>query len=249
MTEEEICQIKEDVDDTNELLIIDNVLDLKNLKAHDIMCPRADIIGFETSSPSKDVLSVLKANAHTAYPVYEESLDDILGIVRAKDVYISLLNSKKLDMSSIMEDCFFVSPAMPVLDLLLKMRSDDIDTALVVDEFGGVDGLISIKDIIEEIVGEIKGVSNKTPDASIKKHKNGTITVDARMLLDDFEEEVGVTLTEDEDIDTIGGVIFDEIGRIPVKGELITLENGALCEIIEANPRTVKTVKLRDLNI
>jgi magnesium and cobalt transporter len=249
MTENEIDQIREDTEDSSELLIIDNVLDLKNLKAMDIMCPRADIIGIEKSESAKSILETMKKCHHAVYPVYNKSLDEVLGVVKANDVFLSMLDSKKIKIGSIMQKCLFVSPAMPVLDLLLKMRLDNINTALVVDEFGGVDGLVSIKDIVEEIVGEIKGVSGGSPEGSMRRHKDGMITLDARMPLEDFEKETGVSLTDDDDIDTVGGVIFDEIGRIPVKGELITLESGVECKIIEANPRTIKTIKIQKIDI
>ncbi|MCT4574962.1 MAG: CBS domain-containing protein [Alphaproteobacteria bacterium] len=242
--------IKEEVDSSvnqNELLIIDNVLDLKNLKAIDIMIPRADIVGIDKNESHRKVLEKVKRNPHFIYPVYKDSLDEILGMVRLNELLIHMIHTKKLKITDVMIDCVFISPAMPVLDLLLKMRTENIKTALVVDEFGGIDGLISAADIMEEIVGEIKGVSNQDVMQGINRHKNGTITLDARIELEDLQKEIGIILTDDDDIDTVGGVIVDEIGRIPVKGELISLNSGVVFEILEANPRTIKTVKIKEI--
>ncbi len=248
MTEKKIEQLKEEAEDSSEMLIIDNVLDLKNLKAMDIMTPRADIVGIEQSETYKNILDIIKNTCHNVYPVYHNSLDEVIGIAKEKDIFPGMLEFKKFKISDVMQKCLFVSPAMPVLDLLLKMRQDNIETALVVDEFGGVDGLVSINDVLEEIVGEIKGVSSDKLETETVNHKDGSITVDARLPLEDFEEETDIVLSKDEDIDTVGGAIFDEIGRIPVKGELIKLEEADVaCEIIEANPRTIKTVKIHKI--
>jgi len=248
MRKEDEDQTKVELESTSELLIIDNILDLKDLKAMDIMMPRADIIALQEKDTTKNILDIIKNNPYNIYPVYNKSLDEVIGVVRANRVFLQMLDSKRARLTDILEKCLFVSPSISVLDLFLKMKKESMTIAIVVDEFGGVDGLVSITDIIEEIVGEIKGVSKESVSFDIKANKIGDVTVDARTPLDDFEEQTNISLTKEEDIDTIGGVIFDEIGRIPVKGEIITLENGIEIEVIEANPRTIKTVKIHKID-
>jgi magnesium and cobalt transporter len=233
----------------DERLLIGNVLSLRDLNAADVMVPRAEIVAFEADAPLEDLIALMTREAHSRVPVYRETLDEVLGLVHIKDVLARAGDKDSFDLSQIIRKVLFVSPTMRVLDLLLQMRLARVHMALVVDEYGGVDGLVTIEDLVEEIVGDIQD-EHDAEDVGMIARPDGTILADARTELDAFEAEVGRVLTEEErseDIDTLGGLIFTLVNRVPGRGEIIRHGSGIEFEIIDADPRRIKRVRLRNL--
>ncbi|HSR56162.1 MAG TPA: hemolysin family protein, partial [Alphaproteobacteria bacterium] len=235
----------------DERLLIGNVLNLRDLNAADVMIPRADIVAIDANVSLDELVSLMTEVAHSRLPVYQGTLDDVLGLVHIKDVLARTGSEEPFDLHEIVRKVLFVSPTMRVLDLLLQMRLARVHMALVVDEYGGVDGLVTIEDLVEEIVGDIQD-EHDAEDVGMISRPDGTIIADARTELEDFEGEVGPILTEDEragDIDTLGGLIFTLVERVPGRGEIIRHGSGTEFEIIDADPRRIKRVRVRNLPV
>ena len=235
---------------THERVMLANILHLRHLTAYDVMVPRADIRAVHVDSSLDDLIEVMSKGGHSRLPVYRDSLDDVVGLVHIKDVLAQAKNKRVFTLSRITREVLFVAPSMPVLDLLLEMRLSRVHMALVVDEFGGIDGLITIEDLVEEIVGEIEDEHDVAEGPKLVARPDGSLVADARTEITEFEERVGATLTEDErqeDIDTLGGLVFYLAGRVPGRGELIVHESGLSFEIMEADPRRVKRLRIRNL--
>ncbi|MBX7146604.1 MAG: hemolysin family protein [Alphaproteobacteria bacterium] len=228
-----------------------NILKLRKLTAYDIMIPRADIVGIPVDIEFEDLVKFFSQEGHSRIPIYKENLDDIIGVVHIRDILPYFSSDTKINLETIKRDVLFIAPSMPVLDLLLEMRLSRIHMALVVDEFGGIDGLITIEDVVEEIVGEIEDEHDIPQGPKFIEKHDGTIIADARVLVEDFENYAGSILTEEErqqDIDTLGGLVFSLIGRIPTRGELITHSSGIAFEIIEADPRRIKRLRISNVS-
>jgi CBS domain containing-hemolysin-like protein len=235
---------------THERVMLANILHLRHLTAYDVMVPRADIRAVHVESSLDDLIGVMSKGGHSRLPVYRESLDDVVGLVHIKDVLAHAGNKRAFRLSRITREVLFVAPSMPVLDLLLEMRLSRVHMALVVDEFGGIDGLITIEDLVEEIVGEIEDEHDVHEGPKLVARPDGSLVADARTEIAEFEERVGSVLTDDErdeDIDTLGGLIFYLAGRVPGRGELIVHDSGLSFEIMEADPRRVKRLRIRNL--
>ena len=235
--------------DADERLLIANVLNLRDVDAADVMVPRAEIVAIEISSPPEELISLMTKEAHSRVPVYRETLDDVVGLVHIKDVLAQVGGSAGLDLNAIMRKVLFVSPTVRVLDLLLQMRLARVHMALVVDEYGGVDGLVTIEDLVEEIVGDIQDEHDVEEVAMIAR-PDGSLIADARTDLEEFESRIGPVLTEEErsgDIDTLGGLIFTMLGRVPSRGEIVGHSSGIEFEIVDADPRRIKRVRIRNL--
>jgi CBS domain containing-hemolysin-like protein len=232
---------------SHERILLANILRLKGLTAYDVMVPRADIVAVEVDQPIDDVLRLLTRQAHSRVPVYRETLDEVVGMVHIKDVLASLSEERQgVRLRDLVRDVLIVAPSMPVLDLLLEMRESRQHMALVVDEFGGIDGLITIEDLVEEIVGEIEDEHDNGHAPEIEAEPEGTWLADARLPLDEFERAVGpVAPEEDEDIDTLGGLVFAIAGRIPARGEVLRHPAGLEFEVVDADPRRIKRLRVR----
>ncbi|MCB9946900.1 MAG: HlyC/CorC family transporter [Rhodospirillaceae bacterium] len=240
----------------HERMLLGNILRLRDLTAYDVMVPRADIVAIEVDTPLAEALSLLARKAHSRVPVYRETLDDILGIVHIKDVmpYIADRLSREGDggaesriLHDFLRDVLIIAPSMRVLDLLLEMRQKGQHMALVVDEFGGIDGLITIEDMIEEIVGEIADEHESQAAPQLIERPDGTFLADARLPITDFEARFGAVLDDDErdDIDTLGGLVYSLAGRIPARGELLRHPAGFEFEVAEADPRRIGRLRVR----
>ncbi len=230
-----------------ESLLLSNVLALKDLDVTDIMIPRADIVAIEVSSTNEELLELLTEKQFSRLPVYKETLDEILGTIHIKDILAKMTKNEPFDIQSLTRDAPIVSPAMPILDLVHLMRQRRRHLVMVVDEYGGIDGLVTIGDVIEEVLGEIDDEYNVEDDSNITKKPDGTYILDARILLDDLEKEIEQTLqiVEDDDVDTLGGLISFLAGRLPARGEIIEdPKTGACFEILDADPRKIKQVHL-----
>jgi magnesium and cobalt transporter len=222
------------------------------------MVPRADISALDVNASFADLIKLINSEAHSRVPIFQETLDDAIGMVHIKDVMAAhslfIAEEQKntdedLHLRNIMRDILFVSPSMQVLELLLEMRAKRIHMALVVDEFGGVDGLVTIEDLVEEIVGEIEDEHDQDVDPQLLLKSGGLIEADARVLIASFEEIVGRVVTDDErmEFDTLGGLVFSLAGRVPIRGELVRHSCGMEIEIVDADPRRIKSIRIRGL--
>ncbi|MFI4989241.1 MAG: hemolysin family protein [Alphaproteobacteria bacterium] len=235
--------------DPQERALLGNILKLHELTVADVMVPRADIVAVDHALSLDELLSVMSKEAHSRLPVYRESLDDVIGMVHIKDVLAWWGRPNEFQIAKILRPVLFIAPSMPVLDLLLKMRATRRHLALVVDEFGGIDGIVTVEDLVEEIVGEIADEHDDESRPGIVEAAGGMLVADARVPLEEFEAKVGPVLLAEEraDIDTLGGLVFALAGRIPARGEVITHPSGVQFEVIDADPRRIKRLRVRNL--
>jgi len=235
----------------HERVLLSNILKLRHLTTYDVMVPRADIVAVDSSTPIKEVIATMSRAGHSRLPVYRETLDEVIGLAHIKDVLEHLKEEQSLDLVDIVRRVLIIAPSMAVLDLLLEMRLSRVHMALVVDEFGGIDGLITIEDLVEEIVGEIEDEHDVAEQSKLELRADGTVLADARATIEEFEELVGPILSDEEreeDIDTLGGLLFELAGRVPTRGELVEHpDSGISFEVLEADPRRVKRLRLRNL--
>ncbi len=217
----------------------------------DVMIPRADIVAVELDTAFEEAVKIFAREAHSRLPVYRQSLDDPVGFVHIKDIVAELAreegSQEPATLEGLRRDMLYVPPSMPLADLLVKMQSTRIHMALVVDEYGGTDGLVSLENLVEEIVGDIEDEHDEEAVDCVRRGRN-IFEVDARMEIDDFAEETGVDLSlpdfEDE-IDTLGGIAFALAGRVPVRGEVLRHPGGCDMEIMEADTRRIRRLRLR----
>ncbi len=233
---------------SHERVMLGNILKLRHLTAYDVMVPRADIAGVDITASLDEVIAVTSGKGHSRVPIYRGNLDDVVGFVHIKDVLAAAQNEGEFNLASLTRGVLFVAPSMRVLDLLLQMRLSRVHLALVVDEFGGTDGLITIEDLVEEIVGEIEDEHDEEEGPRLVRWTDGSLVADARVDVEEFEEAFGVVLTEaerEEDIDTLGGLVASIAGRVPTRGELILHPSGVSFEIMEADPRRIERLRVR----
>jgi len=233
--------------DPDERLLVANILELRNLTIYDVMVPRADIVAIPISAPLKEVIAVATREGHSRLPIYTETLDDAQGMVHIKDVVGWRGRDAEFKLKEVQRKLLFVAPSMRVLELLLEMRVKRSHMALVVDEFGGVDGLVTIEDLVEEIVGEIDDEHDNDDEPKMEHRRDGSWVADARIELETFEERIGQTFSNEdhEDIDTLGGLVFSIAGRVPIRGEIITQPDGTEFEILDADPRRIHRIRIR----
>ncbi len=234
----------------DERVLFSNILNLRKLTVHDVMVPRADIVAVDINTPLEDLVKLMSEEAHSRIPVYRGTLDDVAGMVHIKDVLAWTARKRTFNLSRIQRQVLFVAPSMRVLDLLLEMRLTRIHMALVVDEYGGIDGLVTIEDLVEEIVGEIEDEHDTAEIPVLIERPDGSLDASARVTIAAFEERVGPVLMEaerEEDIDTLGGLVFALAGRVPSRGEVVTHSSGVEFEVLEADPRRVRKLRIRHL--
>ncbi len=233
--------------DSHERTLLRNVLDLRDITAWDVMVPRADITAIDIKTPIPELVSEMVKMAHSRLPVYRNTLDDVVGMVHIKDVLAQLNSAKKMVLSDLVRKVLFVSPSIRALDLLQEMRMTRLHLALVVDEFGGIDGLITIEDLVEEIVGEIIDEHDVEEGPKIINQSDGTAVANARATVEELEELFGPVLNaeEKEEAETLAGLIYSITGRIAKRGEIIRHGTGLEFEVLEADPRRLKTVRVR----
>lgn len=233
--------------DPDERLLLANILELRNLTIYDVMVPRADIVAIPISASLSEVIETAMRGSHSRLPVYRDTLDDAQGMVHIKDILAWRGKDDEFSVAKVQRKLLFVAPSMRVLELLLEMRVKRSHMALVVDEFGGVDGLVTIEDLVEEIVGEIDDEHDLDDEPKLEQRRDGSWIADARVEIETLEEQMGPIATEDEreDIDTLGGLVFATAGRVPIRGEIISHEGGVEFEILDADPRRVHRVRIR----
>lgn len=251
-TLEELIEEREEKDNEVTLhagarVLLANVLDLGQVTIEDVMVPRADIVAFEETASLGDVIDQMTREGHSRMPIYRGTLDDAIGMVHIKDVVAWRGEDASFSLAKIKRPVLFVAPSMPVLELLLEMRIKRMHMALVVDEFGGVDGLVTIEDLVEEIVGEIEDEHDRSTEPELVQRSDKSIEAKARAELSEFEEMVGPVFSADEheDIDTLGGLVFSLAGRVPIRGELISHPSGLEFEVTEADPRRIRKLRVR----
>ncbi|NQY12838.1 MAG: HlyC/CorC family transporter [Henriciella sp.] len=228
------------------------IADFERARVEDVMIPRAEIIGVELSTSLEDLIQLYANEAHSRLPVYRETLDDPVGVVHIRDVMgqIARANGETPDeddvpLERLRRDILFVPPSMPLTDLLVKMQASRTHLALVVDEYGGTDGLVSLEDLVEEIVGDIEDEHDEEVAMLVRRGRLAW-EVDARMETDDFAEETGLELElEDHDVDTLGGVAFALAGRVPLRGEVLPHPTGVDLEILESDVRRIQRLVVR----
>ncbi len=234
----------------HERRLISNILQLRDLPVAKVMVPRADIVAMDIAAPREDLIKLLSEKPHSRIPVYKGDLDNIIGFVHIKDIVANIADGHPFELKDILRDVLVVSPSMRVMDLLLQMRQSKVHIAFVVDEFGGIDGLITINDLIEAIVGEIDDEYGFDIDPQLIERPDGSAIADARYPIKTFEAKYGNVFTEDEAnaaVDTLGGLITTIAGHVPSRGEIIRHSSGIEFEVLDADPRRVTRVRVRHL--
>ncbi len=234
--------------DAAERALLGNVLKLRGKIALDVMVPRADIVAMSQDLALDQVVRLIQHEGHSRLPVYRENLDDVVGMVHIKDVFAAIGREEGFVLAAILRKPLFVAPQVPVLDLLLQMRQARIHLALVVDEYGGIDGLVTIEDLVETIVGDIADEHDEEAVPQAAERADGTVDLDARMPVEDFEARFGEVLTAEErgqDIDTVGGLVSTLAGRVPARGELLSHPSGLEFQVLEADPRRIRRLRVR----
>lgn len=230
-----------------------NILNFGELKVADVMVPRADIIAVEATTTLAELVAMFRDAQHSRLPVYRDTLDNPIGMVHIKDLIGLAIPEAEgaphpKTIQDIRRDILFVPPSMPVVDLLVKMQTSRVHLALVIDEYGGTDGLVSIEDLVEQIVGEIED-EHDTDDAKlIAMRKDDVFDASARADLEDIEKAVGFSLVDEEEaeeIDTLAGLVFSLVGRVPQRGEIVKHPAGVEFEVLDADPRRLKRLRVR----
>ena len=233
--------------------MMERVITFKKKRVDDVAIPRADIIAVDVATDISDLLKTFSEANHSRLPVFRGDLDDPLGVVHIKDVVGILAGDapgfapdQGPVIDTLMRKILYVPPSMPVTELLLRMQASRIHMALVIDEFGGTDGLVTIEDLVELIVGDIRDEHDDTEDYTVTKLSDDKWDVDARVPLDELAEQLGLRFAlADHDADTLGGLVFSLAGRVPSRSEVISHPNGSEIAITDADPRRIRRVTLR----
>ena len=235
-------------DDNNEKSLIKNILQLEKKSVEDVMVPRGEIISIDNKQNYNQIFDIIKEESHSRLPVYENNLDNIVGFFHVKD-FIKI-NKNEFDLNLILRDVLYTAPKSPILELLKRMRLSRIHIALVVDGIGGVDGLVTIEDLVEEIVGEIEDEHDAEDiDEEIIKKEDNLLIVDAAYRIDELEKDFNINLTvaDEEEIETVGGLVFSKINRIPKSNEEFDIDGLINIKILKANERKILTVHITKL--
>ncbi len=234
----------------HERVLIGNILKGHDYTAADVMVPRVDIVALDVETPFPDAVKCMIEQEHSRVPVYRETLDDVIGFVHVKDILPPVVERRETKLAPLLRKLLFVAPSVPILDLLVQMRQARTHIAMVVDEFGGIDGLVTIEDLIEEIVGDIEDEHDETGGPSVVERADGTLLADARTPIEILEERQGIRLRpvgDQEEVDTLGGLVSTLAGRVPKRGEVIAHPSGIEFEVLEADPRRIKRLRVRSL--
>ncbi|MGH2341574.1 hemolysin family protein [Segnochrobactraceae bacterium EtOH-i3] len=265
---------------TEERRLLGNILRLREVRVYDVMVPRADIDAIDASASLSVVLMAFHQSGHSRMPVYRDTLDDPLGMVHIKDLmaYITAISmptpaeeadgtadavpgrprldfglvdlDRSLDATGLIRPVLFVPPSMSATDLMAKMQADHVQMALVIDEYGGTDGLVSLEDLVEEVVGDISDEhDDEEDDVRLQEQGDGVWVADARVALEDVAEILGPGFRPEaveEEAETLGGLVYAIAGRIPVRGEIISSRDlpGFEFEVLEADPRRIRRLKI-----
>ncbi len=234
----------------HERVLIGNILKGHDQTAADVMVPRVDIVALDVETPFPEAVKCLIDQGHSRVPVYRETPDDVIGFIHVKDVLAPVAERRETKLAPLLRKLLFVAPSLPILDLLVQMRQARTHIAMVVDEFGGIDGLVTIEDLIEEIVGEIEDEHDVADGPHLIERADGTLIADARTPIEMLEQRQGVRLRpagDQEEVDTLGGLVSTLAGRVPKRGEVIAHPSGIEFEVLEGDPRRIKRLRVRSL--
>lgn len=226
-----------------------NLRNLINLRVEDVAVPRADITAVAVDATLPEVVQVFRESGYSRLPVYDVTLDNPVGFIHLKDLALRYGfngNTEPFDMKAMLRPLIFCPPSMSIGVLLQKMQAERVHMALVIDEYGGVDGLLTIEDLIETVVGEIVDEHDTDEAALFIEEAPGVFVADARAELAEFEKVLGVgpLAPDDEEVDTLGGLVFMLLGRVPAKGEVIPHPSGVEFHIVDADPRRIKRIRV-----
>ena len=226
-----------------------NVLKIDQIRSIDIMIPRADIGAVEVNDSFEKVLEVFIKESHSRVPVYEKNLDNIIGMIHIKDLvkYQNDGNFEEGFLKKIKRDIIEIPPSMPVLDLLMKMQLTRLHMGIVIDEYGGTDGLVTIEDVIEEITGEIEDEHDVQNIPMLTQTSPNSFEASARVEIKEFEKLSKINFFKEnnsEDVETLGGLVVAMAGRVPQRGEILKHESGLTFEINDADPKRIKSIKI-----
>jgi len=229
--------------EADEEQMISGVLEFRSMTAREVMTPRPDIVAVPADATLEQVVEVITREGHSRLPVYEGNLDEIVGVVLAKDLfpYLAGTAEKPFDLRAVMREPWFVPDTKRIDDLLAELRAKSLHMAIVLDEFGGTEGLVTLEDLLEEIVGDIYD-EHDLPEAEFVETEDGHVLVDGGASIAEVNERFGLELPDD-DFSTIGGYIFGELGRVPVKGDVVTLPTGGEFRVEETEERRVTRVR------
>ena len=228
--------------------IVNNVDQFYTKIVEDIMIPRADIIAASNKATLQKLVGLITEHSYTRMPIYKENLDEIIGFIHIKDLFVLIANAKKFILKKIIRQHIICTHSMKIIDLLTQMQVKRTHIAVVVDEYGGTDGIVTIEDIMEAIVGRIDDEHDIENIETYKMLRPGLLVLSARMEIKELEKIIGVKLKTDQDeFDTIGGLVMAKAGNVPTKGAIIEFENGITIEIIDSTPRRIKYMKINYL--
>ena len=224
-----------------------NLLRFGSLTAEDAMVPRNDITAVEITAPLDEVVATIKEEGHSRMPLYRGNLDDIVGMIHIRDVMGHWGGNGPFDLEAIRRDILFVPESMPIPALLKEMRETRLHMAVIVDEYGGTHGLVTIEDVVEEIVGEIEDEHDEVEAPALVRLDDGAMEADARVRVDELERHLAVPLLdgdEEDAVDTLGGLVFTLAERVPRAGERICHPAGFAFDVLEADPRRIKRLRV-----
>ena len=239
-----------ELEDNNEKILIKNIINLDEKSVEDIMVPRAEIVSIKSNQSVQDIYSIVKNESHSRMPVYEGNLDNVLGFLHVKDL-LTTNSDSSFALKNIIRDILYVAPKSPILDLLKRMRSSRIHMGLVVDEFGGVDGLITIEDLVEEIVGEIEDEHDaEDNEVLIEKINNSKILVKASYKIEDLEKfyDIKIDLKDEDEIDSVGGLIFYIANKVPKNNQVYKFKNMLQFKVIKASARRIESIEIMKIS-
>lgn len=233
-----------------ELELLSNIVNNADVRTEDIMVPRPDMVAVDAQSGFEDLIALFLDANHSRLPVYQGDLDRVTGMVHVKDALKELAkqNGHVPTMAELERPVLFVAPSMRALDLLAKMRANRIHMAIVVDEYGGTDGLVTIEDLVEQVVGDIHDEHDSDETPALHPCEDGRWDVDARLPIEDLARHIDRPLNaahgREEDVDTVGGLVFTLAGRVPLIGETVSDSAGNSFEVVDADPRRIKRVRV-----
>lgn len=234
--------------DRQERALLINVLHLRHITVDDVMIPRADIVAMPDNVSFEEALHLVRQDHHSRMPVYHEQLDDIVGMIHVKDLITHLDERSSFDINKLLRQPLLIAPNLPVLDLQLQMRQRRTHMALVIDEYGSIDGLVTIEDLIEKIIGDISDEHDDPVEIPWVERPDGSVDVDARLSVEELEQHVGRILTQEEreaEIETVGGLVFHLAEHVPARDEVLTHPSGLEFRVLEADARHILTLRMR----
>jgi magnesium and cobalt transporter len=251
--EEIVADAIEKYDTNNKIIsmegkvMLHNVLEFGEIDVDSIMIPRSDIVAVSDKCSLLEIKEKFIEQGHTRMPVYSKSLDNVIGFIHMKDIFPYLGSNDNFHIAKVLRPIIAIPPSMRILDLLVKMRISRTHICLVIDEYGGTDGIVTIEDLVEQIVGDINDEHDEFEEPDINSLGENLYEANSRLSIETLEKTLGINIIDDpnEDCETIGGLIFILFGRIPVKGEKISHKSGIEFEILDAEARQVKKILIK----